>query len=276
MKNLAFILIVCFLFQIAYTQEKYVKIEKGNVYWEKSVLQKDFLKIDKKGLWGAEKAKVSNAAFQKAALQESPAMSIVNGIAFLDEEDPENAMDFLYNELIPNNQIEWIKGPFEQFVDGRIKKDGKDYIVIKCIAWGEYKRKNNAVNHFPANNFLKSKIMENKKNRGSSSNSNVVTLANCMTSSDFARIIQEMKVAEIANRDVIAKNNLIKIECISSTQSMELISLMDEIDRDDFINSICKYIRDIADFLPSVELCAESDRPIVKTTIENEIAKRKQ
>ncbi len=163
MKKIKIILILCFFSLSLFCQTKIVTIRKGTVFWERTIPKKEYKKYLKTGEINIIKSKISSIAHQKAEMQGSSVVSIINSVSSFDETNPESAIDAIYNETISYNQIEWIEGPYEMFEEITVSKFGKKAMIIRCSVYGKLKK--TIIKPLPDNKHFISIVLKNKQAR---------------------------------------------------------------------------------------------------------------
>ncbi len=130
MRKIKIILILCIFSLPIFGQTKIVTVEKGTVSWERTIPKKKYRQYVKTGKIDIIKSKISSIAHRKAEMQGSSVVSVLNSVSSFDETDPESAIDAIYNETISYNQVEWIEGPYEYFMESKVKYFRKKAIII--------------------------------------------------------------------------------------------------------------------------------------------------
>ncbi len=175
MKKIKTILILCFFSLSLFGQTKIVIIEKGTVFWERTISKKDYKKYLKNGEIDNIKTRIYNIAYQNAVMQESSVVSIINSISAYDETNPESAIDAVYSAFQSYSSVEWIEGPYKIYQEKENSKFGTNAITITCIVYGKFKRTLTTGN-LPDNEYFITLINKNKHIQKKNQNLPIITI----------------------------------------------------------------------------------------------------
>jgi hypothetical protein len=250
-----------------------ITIYKGDVVWQKTFSMKKYKKLIKKGTVEIEKAKISNASFLKAILQGRSYTSVINNIMSFDEINPEDAIDFIYNETKSYCQIEWIKGPYEDITEVETKKAGKKVAIIKCTTYGVFKKE---CAKEELNDSSVVALIKKHKIERTGVEDNSQSFSDCFNDENYDRTLFQLKESHTRARPRLAKKAVRRYKCITSEQTITLASYMYARAIPRFTKRALPYIYDVYDIYKIINKCNTRSIPRLSKAIEREISKREK